>query len=88
MLLLIGLLRRVSYKPLPGWGVFILQVVAGSALLAIFLMWGAASFPWIGMRGELLRRVGLMTMMLLGAAAIYFVALAAAGVRLRQFVTH
>ena len=88
LLLLIGLLRRGSYKPLPGWGVFVLQVVAGSALLAIFLMWGAASFPWIGMRGELLRRVGLMTMMLLGAAAIYFVALAAAGVRLRQFVTH
>ena len=87
-LLLAGLLRRGSYQPLPGWGVFALQVIAASALLAIFLMWGAASFPWIGMRGDGLRRVGLMAMMLLGAAAIYFVALAAAGVKLRQFVTH
>jgi putative peptidoglycan lipid II flippase len=86
-LLLAGLLRRGSYKPLPGWGVFALQVVAASALLALFLMWGAASFPWTAMRGDALQRVGLMAMMLLGAAAIYFVALAAAGLKLRQFVT-
>jgi putative peptidoglycan lipid II flippase len=26
--LLIGLMRRGSYKPTPGWGVFALQVVA------------------------------------------------------------
>jgi putative peptidoglycan lipid II flippase len=86
-LLLAGLLRRGSYKPLPGWGAFALQVIAGSALLAVFLMWGAASFPWTGMRGQPLQRVGLMASMLLGAGAIYFVSLAAAGLRLRQFVT-
>jgi putative peptidoglycan lipid II flippase len=86
-LLLAGLLRRGRYKPVAGWGVFMLQVVAGSALLAIFLMWGASSFPWVGMRGESLKRVGLLVMMLLGAGAIYFAALAAAGVKLRQFVT-
>ncbi|MBC7469079.1 MAG: murein biosynthesis integral membrane protein MurJ [Ramlibacter sp.] len=86
-LLLAGLLRRGRYKPLPGWGVFALQVVAGSALLAVFLMWGAASFPWTAMRGQALQRVGLMALMLLGAGAIYFVALAAAGLKLRQFVT-
>ncbi len=86
-LLLAGLLRRGSYKPLPGWGVFGLQVLAGSALLAVFLMWGASSFAWTAMRGAALQRVGLMALMLLGAAAIYFVALAAAGLKLRQFVT-
>ena len=86
-LLLAGLLRRGSYKPVAGWGVFGLQVVAGSALLAIFLMWGAATFSWVGMRGESLKRVGLMVMMLTGAGAIYFAALAAAGVKLRKFVT-
>ena len=37
--------------------------------------------------GEGLRRVGLMAMMLLGAGAIYFIALLAAGLKLRQFVT-
>ena len=86
-LLLGGLLRRGSYKPLPGWGVFGLQVVAGSALLAVFLMWGAASFPWTALRSQPLQRAGLMALMLLGAGAVYFIALAAAGVRLRQFVT-
>ena len=86
-LLLAGLLRRGSYKPLPGWGVFGLQVVAGSALLAVFLMWGAASFPWTALRSQPLQRAGLMALMLLGAGAVYFIALAAAGVRLRQFVT-
>ena len=86
-LLLAGLLRRGSYKPVPGWGIFALQVVAASALLAIFLMWGAASFPWIGLRAERLQRVGLLAILLLGAGAIYFGALAAAGVKLRQFVT-
>ncbi len=86
-LLLAGLLRRKRYQPLPGWGVFALQVIAGSALLAVFLMWGTASFPWTALRGQPWQRVGLMAMMLLGAAAIYFVALAAAGLKLRQFVT-
>jgi putative peptidoglycan lipid II flippase len=86
-LLLAGLLRRGSYKPLPGWGVFGLQVIAGSALLAVFLMWGAASFPWTALRSQPLQRAGLMALMLLGAGAVYFIALAAAGVRLRQFVT-
>jgi putative peptidoglycan lipid II flippase len=86
-LLLAGLLRKGSYKPRAGWGLFALQVTAASALLAVFLMWGAASFPWIGLRAQAMQRVGLMALMLLGAAAIYFVALAAAGVKLRQFVT-
>ncbi len=86
-LLLAGLLRRGSYKPLPGWGVFGLQVIAGSALLAVVLMWGAASFPWTALRSQPLQRAGLMALMLLGAGAVYFIALAAAGVRLRQFVT-
>jgi putative peptidoglycan lipid II flippase len=86
-LLLAGLLRRGSYKPLPGWGKFALQVIAASALLAVFLMWAAASFPWIAMRSESLRRAGLMALILFGSAAIYFAALAASGVKLRQFVT-
>ena len=86
-LLLAGLLRRGSYKPKPGWGRFALQVVAASALLAVFLMWGASSFPWLAMRGEGLRRAGLMALMMLGSGVLYFVALWATGLKLRQFVT-
>jgi putative peptidoglycan lipid II flippase len=85
--LLVGLIRLGSYKPAAGWGVFALQVLAASALLTVFLMWGAASFPWLAMRAQALQRAGLMGLMLLGSAAIYFVALWAAGLKLRQFVT-
>ena len=48
--LLIGLLRRGSYKPEPGWGVFCLQVMAACALLAIFLMWANGAVPWTELR--------------------------------------
>jgi putative peptidoglycan lipid II flippase len=85
--LLIGLIRRGSYKPSPGWGVFSLQVLAATALLTVFLMWGAGAFPWVALRAHALQRVGLMALMLAGCAAIYFVALWAAGLKLRQFVT-
>lgn len=85
--LLAGLLKRGSYRPAPGWGVFALQVLAASALLAVFLMWAAASFPWVAMRSQGLQRAGLMALMLVGSGAIYFVALWAGGLKPRQFVT-
>ena len=83
--LLAGLLRRGSYKPVPGWGVFLLQVLAASALLAVFLMWAAGSFPWIQLRAESLKRVGLLALVMLGSGMIYFAAAWAAGLKLRQF---
>jgi putative peptidoglycan lipid II flippase len=86
-LLLNGLLKRGSYEPVPGWGRFALQVFAASALLAVFLMWAAGSFPWIALRAHALERAGLMAGMLAASGAIYFVALWAAGLKLRQFVT-
>ena len=85
--LLIGLLQRGSYKPSPGWGRFGLQVVAASALLTVFLMWAAAGFPWLALRAQPLYRAGLMAAILAASAALYFVALWAAGLKLRQFVT-
>jgi putative peptidoglycan lipid II flippase len=85
--LLVGLIRRGSYRPAPGWGAFALQVCAASALLAVFLMWSASSFPWIAMRAHALQRAGLMALTLAASSAIYFVAIWAAGLKLRQFVT-
>jgi putative peptidoglycan lipid II flippase len=67
--------------------VFALQVVAGSALLDIVLMWTAGAFPWTAWRAEPWRRAGMMAVLLAGAGAIYFGALLAAGVKLREFVT-
>jgi putative peptidoglycan lipid II flippase len=87
-LLLAGLLRRRSYRPSPGWGVFLLQVVAGSALLAVFLFWASTSLPWLQWRADKLLRIGALVATLAAAGVLYFGALAAAGVKLRQFVTH
>lgn len=84
--LLVGLLRRGSYKPEPGWGAFVLQVVAACALLMVFLMWANGAFAWTEMRSESIKRIGLLALILSGSVAIYFGALWAAGLKLRQFM--
>ena len=86
--LLVGLYRRGSWKPSPGWVRFILQVVGATALLAVFLMWASSSFAWVELRAQALQRVGLLGAILAAAGLIYFGALWAAGVKLRQFVAH
>lgn len=84
--LLSGLLRRGIYRPEPGWGVFALQVIAASALLMVFLMWANGAFPWTQMRAESLKRIGLLALVMIASSAIYFIALWAAGLKLRQFL--
>ena len=84
--LLVGLIRRGSYKPLPGWGKFILQVLVATLVLAALLVWGAQHFDWIGLRAVRLQRIGLLAALIAGAAVIYFAVLAVAGVKLRSFV--
>jgi putative peptidoglycan lipid II flippase len=83
--LLVGLIMRGSYKPLPGWGRFGLQVLGASTLLAVYLTWLASSIDWMGFDGHGLQRVGLITLCIGGAVVVYFVTLILAGVRLRQF---
>ena len=84
--LLVGLLRRGSYKPEPGWGVFVFQVIAACALLTVFLMWANSAFAWTQLRSESFKRIWLLALFLFASAAIYFVALWAAGLKLRQFL--
>ena len=84
--LLVGLLRRGSYRPLPGWGRFALQVVAASALLAVLLAWGAQHFDWVEMKAQRLQRIGLLAAMMAAAAVLYFGSLWAAGLKLRQLL--
>jgi putative peptidoglycan lipid II flippase len=84
--LLVGLLRRGSYKPAPGWGLFALQVFAASALLAVFLLWAAEAVSWIGLKSAIFQRIGLLALVLLASAAIYFVALWISGLKLRQLM--
>ncbi len=86
LLLLVGLVRRGAYQPLPGWTKFALQVVAASALLAVYLMWLATSVNWLDFEGRALARVGLLTVTVLGGVAVYFLTLLLSGLKLRQFV--
>ncbi len=84
--LLVGLLRRGSFQPQPGWGRLLLQVVAASALLAIFLIWASRHFDWIALRAHEAQRAGWLAVLLAGAAVLYFGALWAAGLKLRQLL--
>ena len=84
--LLVGLVRRGSYKPAPGWAVFALRVVAASALLAVFLLWAAGAVSWVGLKAAYLQRIGLLAVVITAGAAIYFVALWAAGLKLRMLI--
>ena len=84
--LLFGLRRRGTYRPQPGWGVFLLQVIAASALLAVFLMWASQAIPWTRMHGDNWTRVLLMAIVLIASFALYFVSTWAAGLKLRQFI--
>ena len=86
LFLLVGLIRRGAYKPSPGWARFGMQVLAASALLAVFLMWVATHVDWLAFDGQALQRVGLLTLCVLGAMLIYFVTLLLAGLNLRQFI--
>jgi putative peptidoglycan lipid II flippase len=86
--LLWGLLRNKTFVPRPGWGRFALQVLAASALLAVFLMWASSSalLPWLAMQSTILKRIGLMAAVIMIGAAIYFVACWAAGLKLRALL--
>ena len=84
--LLIGLIRNGTYTPLAGWGRFALQVLAASALLAIFLMWANSSVPWLALKADKLQRIGWLALYISSAIAIYFVAIWAAGLNLRQLL--
>lgn len=84
--LLIGLVRRGSYKPAPGWGLFALQVVAASVLLAVFLMWSGGRVHWVELRADAWKRIGLLAAILSGSVAIYLVALWGGGMQLRQLL--
>lgn len=84
--LLVGLLRRGSFVPGPGWVLYGLQVLAASALMAVFLLWATEHFAWLQMRSQSLLRAGLLALMVVGAVAIYFGALRIGGLKLRALL--
>ena len=85
-LLLTGLVRRGTFRPLPGWGRFAVQIVLASAVLVAYLWWAANSVDWLAMRAHSGARVGLFLATLVGAVAVYFGAATLCGLKLRQFL--
>ena len=84
--LFIGLRRAGWYTPAPGWLGFGLRVLVATSLLGALLGWAGQHFDWVVLGAHEARRIGLLAACLLGAALIYFVALAVMGVRLRHFM--
>jgi len=84
-LLFVGLRRRGSYVPAPGWPVFALRVAIATALLGALLGWAGRGIDWIALGERPALRVGLLAACLVAAAALYFVTLLASGLKLREF---
>ncbi|MDB5963721.1 MAG: integral rane protein MviN [Polaromonas sp.] len=84
--LLLGLIRRGSYRPAAGWGLYIARVLAATALLAVFLWWSAGHVGWVAMKAFPWQRIGLLAAVLCASAAIYFIALRLFGLKLRQLL--
>ena len=58
-LLFLGLRRRGYYHPLPGWGLFLAQVISAVLLLAGVLLWFAHNFDWVALGARPLVRIAL-----------------------------
>jgi putative peptidoglycan lipid II flippase len=84
--LLWGLLRNKTFTPQPGWGRFALQVIAASALLAVFLMWASSALPWLALQSAIFQRIGWMALVIAVGAAIYLIACWAAGLKLKSLL--
>jgi putative peptidoglycan lipid II flippase len=84
--LLIGLIKRGSYTPLPGWGKFIAQVVFASALLGILLWWSAGYVDWTALKSDIFKRIMLLAGVLVASVAIYFIALLVSGVKIKTML--
>jgi putative peptidoglycan lipid II flippase len=81
--LLLGLRKRGSYRPLPGWGVFMARVLLAAALLAAYLRWAAGAWDWTGLQAQPWLRIGLLAGIVAGAGVIYLGVAWMAGLRLR-----
>jgi putative peptidoglycan lipid II flippase len=82
--LLRGLIRRGSYRPEKGWKSYGAKVISATLLLCAFLGWAARAVDWVALPAA--QRAGLLLLALLGAGVVYFGALAAFGLRPRQFL--
>ncbi len=85
-LLLVGLLRRGAFQPLPGWLAFAWRVGVANLAVGGALAWAAQGIDWIGLQAHWGQRAAAVAAVLGGVALLYFAVLAACGLRPRQFM--
>jgi putative peptidoglycan lipid II flippase len=85
-LLYVGLRRRGTYLPAPGWPGFLARIAIALVLLAGVLWLANARIDWVGLHGAWLLRAGLLAAVLAVAVGVYFGTLALLGLRPRHFL--
>jgi len=85
-LLYVGLRRRGSYLPQPGWGSFLLKLAVALAALAALLWLANSHIDWVALHDRLALRAGLLAAVIAASGAVYFGILAALGFRPRDFM--
>jgi putative peptidoglycan lipid II flippase len=83
--LLFGLRRAGVYRPLPGWGLYLLRVGLACAALGVLLWWAGQAIDWIGLQAQWGQRACWMAAVLGGAALLYFGVLLFSGLRPAHF---
>ncbi|MEN9544457.1 MAG: hypothetical protein RLZZ598_1290 [Pseudomonadota bacterium] len=86
LLLLLGLWRRGSWRPAPGWALFLLRVAAASALMGLLLAGAEQRIDWIALGRNELLRAGWLAAAMAAAVLLYFGSLFAVGLRPQHFM--
>jgi putative peptidoglycan lipid II flippase len=85
-MLFVGLRRRGTYLPSPGWPIFIGKVGIALAALVLALWLGTRHIHWTEMQAQWPLRAALLAGLIGGGAAIYAAVLGLLGFRPRHFV--
>lgn len=80
-----GLMMRGVYKPQPGWWLFLFRVLLALAVFGVALWIFNLRFDWIALQSEPWLRAGALGMLIAVGMVIYFLTLAATGMRLHDF---
>lgn len=86
LLLFIGLRRRGSYVPGPGWAAFAARVVLATALMSVLLGYAAGAIDWVALGRHEWQRAGWLAACMVVALLLYFGTLLATGLNFRQFM--
>jgi putative peptidoglycan lipid II flippase len=82
--LLWGLKRLGHWQAAPGWPLFIARVLLASAVMGAGLAWAARRLDWLALGAHEGQRAGWLALAIAVAVLVYFGALLATGMNLRQ----